>query len=167
MPTKDPITVIGVLATAMLVAGGAMLYLIPTQPLAQKTVFTSPFKKPAPTPPKEALKQAPPVAPTPPPAALLSSLISSLPVPSLVPKLTEKDLAKLTPAERTRYETTRKSLENVLQQVQTLEQENTRLQQTLEQGNAKIQALDAAINKLRPAKPTNIPPPPPPTPTPP
>jgi hypothetical protein len=46
----------------------------------------------------------------------------------------------------------RKSLQNVLQQVQTLEQENNHLQHTLESGTTVTQQLDVEINKLRPPK---------------
>jgi TolA-binding protein len=140
MPTKDPITAIGVLATVMLVAGATMLYLTPPDmPPAQNTVLTSPFKGSPPEvepPPKEPA----PVAPT-----------LSTPLPSL----TAAELAQLTPAERTRYEKLLKSLQQVSQQVQVLEQENANLQQAIQQNDQKNQALDAEINKLRPQPPAD------------
>jgi hypothetical protein len=151
MPTKDPITVVGVLATVLLGAGGAMLYLTPAPPPVPppEVLLTSPFKE---LPP---VKAAPPAPPTPvpkPPPPLLSAIIDTLPLPTLVPALSDADLAKLSPAERTRYAAMRKSLQNVLQQVQTLEQENNHLQHTLESGTTVTQQLDVEINKLRPPK---------------
>jgi hypothetical protein len=147
MPTKDPITLVGVLATVLLGAGGAMLYLTPApQPVPPPAVvLTSPFKE---LPP---VKAAPPAPPTPVPP-LLSAIIDTLPLPTLVPALSDADLVKLSPAERTRYTAMRKSLQNVLQQVQTLEQENNHLQHTLESGTTVTQQLDVEINKLRPPK---------------
>ncbi|OQX12676.1 MAG: hypothetical protein BWK73_14390 [Thiothrix lacustris] len=70
--------------------------------------------------------------------------------PFSAPELTPEELAKLTPDERTRYDNLRESLQQVVQQLQALEQENTRLQQTITQGNANNQALDIEIDKLRP-----------------
>lgn len=139
MPTKNPITAIGVLASLMLLVGGVMLYLIPaTQaPQEQAQVLTSPFKEP------EAAPKPAPAAPEPaaePPAES----------PFSIPGLTPEELAKLTPDERTRYDKMRESLQQVVQQVQALEQENTRLQQTLTQSHATNQALDTEIDKLRP-----------------
>ena len=140
MPNKDPITVVGILATIMLVAGGAMLYLNPTPqlpPVQTPVGFTSPFKAPPPTRvTPEPAKEAAPVSPT----------VSALSAPALTPD----ELAKLTPSERSHYDAIRQSLQKVLQQVQTLEQENTHLQQTLKQGDETNQVLDAEINKLRP-----------------
>lgn len=151
MSTKDPITVVGVLATVLLSAGGAMLYLTPApQPVQpQEAVIINPFKelppvKPAPPPTPATPKPVPP---------LLSVIIDTLPLPTLVPALSDADLAKLSPAERRHYEAMRQSLQNVLQQVQTLEQENTHLQHTLESGDATAQQLNTEINKLRPPKP--------------
>lgn len=139
MPTKDPITVVGLLATVMLLTGAAMLYLTPTLTPPPKVAFTSPFKEPATTtqPPKPAAEPTPPAATPPPPAT---------------PSLSEAELKALTPAERERYEKMRQSLQQVLQQVQALEQENTRLQQTIEQGDTKNKQLDAEIDKLRAAE---------------
>lgn len=135
MPTKDPITAVGVLATMMLVAGGAMLYLTPPDmPSAQDTALTSPFKEPPPD-----------VAPQPPKPAPVPATVNTAPLPSL----TDAELAQLTPVERSRYENLLKSLQQVSQQVQALEQENANLQQAIQQNDQKNQALDAEINKLR------------------
>ncbi|MDQ5767351.1 hypothetical protein [Thiothrix subterranea] len=138
MPTKDPITAIGALASLMLIAGGVMLYLTPAAqaPQEQTLTLTSPFKE----------LEAPP-KPAPEPAVAAEPPTES---PFSAPELTPEELAKLTPDERTRYDKMRESLQHVVQQVQALEQENTRLQQTLTQGNASNQALDTEIDKLRP-----------------
>lgn len=134
MPNKDPITAISVLASLLLIVGGVMLYLTPAAqaPQEQAQVLTSPFKEPEPAPK---------------PAIATEPLAES---PFNTPELTPEDLAKLTPEERTRYDKMRESLQQVVQQVQALEQENTRLQQALTQGNASNQALDTEIDKLRP-----------------
>jgi|GEM_PF-4010041 len=115
-----------------------MLYLTPaaTAPQQQAQALTSPLKEPEPT---SNLAPAPALAAEPPVASPFSA-----------PELTPEELAKLTPDERTRYDKMRESLQHVVQQVQALEQENTRLQQTLTQGNASNQALDTEIDKLRP-----------------
>jgi pyruvate/2-oxoglutarate dehydrogenase complex dihydrolipoamide acyltransferase (E2) component len=142
MPTKNPITAIGILAALMLVVGGVMLYLTPaTQaPQEQAQVLTSPFKEPE-AAPKPAPAAPEPAAPTAEPPAES---------PFSTPELTPEELAKLTPDERTRYDKMRESLQQVVQQVQALEQENTHLQQTLTQSHATNQALDIEIDKLRP-----------------
>lgn len=136
MPNKNPITVISVLASLLLIVGGIMLYLTPAAqtPQEQAQVLTSPFKEPAPA------VSEPAAATTEPPAES----------PFSIPELTPEDLSKLTPEERTRHDKMRESLQQVVQQVQALEQENTRLQQTLTQGNTSNQALDTEIDKLRP-----------------
>jgi len=127
-----------------------MLYFTPTPQRVppQEAVIINPFKELPPVKPATAAPAAP--QPVPP---LLSTIINTLPLPTLVPALSDADLAKLSPAERRRYEAMRQSLQNVLQQVQTLEQENTSLQHTLESGAATAQHLNTEINKLRPPKP--------------
>lgn len=143
MPTKDPITVIGVLASLLLIVGGVMLYVIPAAqvPQEQVQVLISPFKEAAPKPPTPVVPEPAEVAPPAEPPAES---------PFSVPELTPEELAKLTPEERTRYDKMRESLQHVVQQVQALEQENTRLQQTLTQGDATNQVLETEIDKLRP-----------------
>ena len=138
MPTKDPITAIGALASLMLIAGGVMLYLTPAAqtPQEQTHALTSPFKAPEPAP---ELAPAPGVAAEPPAESPFSA-----------PELTPEELAKLTPEERARYDKMRESLQAIVQQVQALEQENPRLQQTLIEGQASNQALDTEIDKVRP-----------------
>ncbi len=143
MPTKNPITVIGVLTSLLLLVGGVMLYLPPAAPIHQEQaqVLTSPFKEPDPAPkaaPEPAVTAAPTVA-TEPTASAFS-----------IPDMTPEELAKLPPEERTRYDKMRESLQEIVQQVQALEQENTRLQQTLIEGQVSNQALDTEIDKLRP-----------------
>ena len=166
MPNKDPITVVGVLSSIMLLAGGAMLYLNPAPtpaPIQEKTALISPFKAPPPAPPEASAPEPtkPPAPETPAPAPEASATISAL----SAPELTAEDLAKLTPAERSRYDTLRKTLQQRLQALQTLEQENTHLQQTIKHGDEENQVLDAKISKLRtaPAKPADDTPPPAPT----
>ena len=164
MHNKDPITVVGVLSSIMLVAGGAMLYLNPAPtpaPIQEKTALISPFKAPPPAPPEASAPEPtkPPAPEIPAPAPEVSATISAL----SAPELTAEDLAKLTPAERSRYDTLRKTLQQRLQALQTLEQENTHLQQTIKHGDEENQILDAKINKLRtaPVKPADDTPPPP------
>ena len=149
MPIKNPITVIGVLASLLLGMGAIMLYLPPAASVPQQQVqaLTSPFKEPAPAP------EAAPKTPAPEPAVTAAPTAVDEPPaasPFSIPDMTPEELAKLTPAERTRYDKMRESLQEIVQQVQALEQENTRLQQTLSQGDATNQALDTEIDKLRP-----------------
>lgn len=114
-----------------------MLYWTPAAPTpqTQTRVLTSPFKKP-----ETASNSAPEIAVVPETPAEFSFN---------APELTAEELAKLTPAERTRYTNMRESLQQVVQQVQALEQDNNRLQQALIKGNADNQALDTEIDKLR------------------
>lgn len=144
MPTKDPITVVGLLATLMLLTGAAMLYLTPpgTNPKPNIT-FTSPFKEPA--------AATPSTAPAAPEASTPAAPAANAPLPA-IPDLTDAELKALTPAERANYDKLRQSLQQVLQQVQALEQENTRLQQAIVQGDAQNKQLDAQIDKLRAAE---------------
>ncbi|WML91147.1 hypothetical protein RCF98_02050 [Thiothrix lacustris] len=169
MPKRDPITVVGVVSTVLLVTGGAMLYLAPPpqtiQPQAQLTNQSSPFKEPLPAPTPIPVPPPPPPAPAPAPAPEKTALRTSTTLSALSPpELTEDDLAQLTPSQRSHYETLRKSLQSVLTKVQTLEEENTKMQQALDKGDEKNQVLDAEINKLRsqqtpePAKATPPPP---------
>lgn len=150
MPTKDPITVIGLLATLMLAAGAAMLYLSTGMQADSKPkpeiVFSSPFK--------EAVKQ--PATDTAIPAVETVSPQSTVPALSptstpALPSLTDAELAELTPAEREQYNNMRQALQQVLQKVDALKQENTRLQQAIEQNSAQNQALDTQIDKMRAA----------------
>ncbi len=120
-----------------------MLYLPPAEPIHQEQVpvLTSPFKEPDPAP-----KAAPE------PAVTAASTVATKPTasPFSIPDMTPADLAKLSPEERARYDKMRESLQAIVQQVQALEQENTRLQQTLIEGQASNQVLDTEIDKLRP-----------------
>lgn len=141
MPTKDPITIVGLLATLMLLTGAAMLYLTPPGTNQKPNItFTSPFKEPAAATPSTA-----PAAPE------ASTPAVNAPLPA-IPDLTDAELKALTPAERANYDKLRQSLQQVLQQVQALEQENTRLQQAIAQGDAQNKQLDAKIDKLRAAE---------------
>lgn len=142
MPTKDPITVVSVLASILLITGGVMLYLMPAlqAPPEAAVILSSPFKEPAPT--KTAVEPVlPPTNSTPPP--LLT-----------IPELTPDDLKKLSADERNNYDKMRESLKQALQQLQAIEQENQHLQQKLEQGEITIQTLDAEISKIRAAEQT-------------
>lgn len=139
MPEKDPITLIGLLATLLLVAGFAMLYLLPEeQPnsvagnLSPESI--SPFAE---------LKQD---APQPPPPQAISQPVPGLPD---LPALSEEDMQQLTPQERSLYLTLRTSLQQTLQTVQRLEQENAGLQQQLQQGIQANQNLDEQIEVFK------------------
>ncbi|MEZ5451204.1 MAG: hypothetical protein R3E93_00075 [Thiothrix sp.] len=151
MPTKDPITIVGLLATIMLATGAAMLYLPPElqplQPQKPQIVFSSPFKDPAPAKvPAQVVAQPPPITPAPPVTPVQPA---TAPPPLALPSLSDTELAELTPAEREHYNNMRQSLQQVLQQVETLTQANADLQQTIEQSSAKNEQLDSEIDKLR------------------
>lgn len=154
MPTKDPITIVGLLATIMLATGAAMLYLPPElqplqpqKPQKPQIVFSSPFKDPAPAKvPAQVVAQSPPITPAPPVTPVQPATATP---PLALPSLSDTELAELTPAEREHYNNMRQSLQQVLQQVETLTQANADLQQTIEQSSAKNEQLDSEIDKLR------------------
>lgn len=136
MPTKDPITVTGFVATALLALGAILLYFTPVAETAPQTTLVSPFKET-----RNASASAT-SQPTPPPAPPLPATIT----------LSDAELKALTPADRARYEKMRQDLQQTLQKVTTLEQENSRLQQTVAQHDAKNKQLDEEISKMRSAE---------------
>lgn len=136
MPTKDPITVTGFVATVLLALGAILLYFTPVAETAPQTALVSPFKDT-----RNASASAT-SQPTPPPVPPLPATIT----------LSDAELKALTPADRARYEKMRQDLQQTLQKVTTLEQENSRLQQTVAQHDAKNKQLDEEISKMRSAE---------------
>lgn len=126
MPTKDPITIVGIAATLLLALGAVLLYAAPP---AQKLGLTSPFKDAA-TPPA-------------PETAATTTDIT-------IPELSPAELQALPPEERAKYERLHQQLQQTLQQLGELEQQNNQLQQDVANKEAENKALDAAISKLPP-----------------
>jgi small-conductance mechanosensitive channel len=75
------------------------------------------------------------------------------PVQQAPPPLSPADLQKLSPEERARYQAMQQSLQQVLHNVQALDQENARLKQEIQNNATENQALNPAIDKLRPSSP--------------
>lgn len=141
MPTKDPITVTGLIATVLLAFGAILLYFTPVAETAPRTTLVSPFKETSNTSASAASQPTPPPAPPLPPALTLS----------------DAEIKALAPADRARYEKMRQDLQQTLQKVTTLEQENSRLQQTVAEHDAKNKQLDEEISKMRSAENSSTP----------
>lgn len=133
MHIKDPIKLVGLIATLLLTGLAIVLYLPDflddedsSQPTETATVINSTPSLPAET------KQANPVKPTPPPPTAVVTQPEP-PTPSDSPE-----------------ESKQRELQKVLEQVKALEQENNRLEQKINQDEQKNRKLDVEINKMRP-----------------